>query len=124
VPRSLNVLRLAGALVFLTPAFGCNEIRYQASRIPKPKLEGPASLPDRRFTYDCKIGDSFDAYFPPGGAGIVLSIGGDERALRELSAEAGDSRYGDGVYELVIQKEDSFVSHDDKRIREGCRRRP
>lgn len=124
MPRPLIVARLAAALVLATLSCACNEIRYQASRIPKPKLEGPASLPDRRFTYDCKTGDSFDAYFPPGGAGVVLSIGGDERALRELSAEAGDSRYGDGVYEFVLQKEDAFVSHDDKRIREGCRRRP
>ena len=69
MPRPL----IAAALLLC----GCNEIRYQASRLRAnaPKLEVPkaASLPDRRATYECKDGEPFDVYFPPGGVGAVLS---------------------------------------------------
>ena len=104
---------------------GCNEIRYQASRIDIPKLEVPkaAALPDRRTTYECRNGEPFDVYFPPGGTGTVLSLGGDDYALRELATVAG-KRYGDERYELYLKEDGSaFVTLDEKRIREGCKRR-
>ena len=108
-------------------ACGCNEIRYQTARLRanSPKLEIPkaASLPDRRVTYDCKNGEPFDVFFPPGGAGAVLSLGGDDFALRELTTVAG-KRYGDGRYELYIKEDDSlYVTLEEKRIREGCKQR-
>ena len=108
-------------------ACGCNEIRYQAARLRanSPKLEVPkaASLPDRRVTYDCKNGEPFDVFFPPGGAGAVLSLGGDDFALRELTTVAG-KRYSDERYELYIKEDDSvYVTLDEKRIREGCKQR-
>ena len=108
-------------------ACGCNEIRYQTARLRanSPKLEVPkvASLPDRRVTYDCKNGEPFDVFFPPGGAGAVLSLGGDDFALRELTTIAG-KRYGDGRYELYIKEDDSlYVTLEEKRIREGCKQR-
>lgn len=103
---------------------GCGELRYQASRIKRPKLEAPASLPDRRFTYDCKDGEPFEAYFPPGGAGIVLSIGRDDHPLRELESGVGSRRYGDGRYELTVRGQSAYLTLDDKRIRDGCAPRP
>lgn len=117
MPRPLIV-----AAAFL--ACGCNEIRYQAARLRAnaPKLEVPkaASLPDRRVTYECKDGEPFDVYFPPGGVGAVLSLGGDDFALRELSIPAG-KRFGDGRYELHIQDDGSaYVTLDDKRLRDRC----
>ena len=116
MPRSL--IALAAAL-----ACGCNEIRYQASRIDVPRLEIPkaASLPDRRATYECKDGEPFDLFLPPGGAGAVLSIGGDEFALRELETGAG-KRYSDGRYELYMKEDGSAdLAVDDKKLRTGCR---
>ncbi len=120
MPRTLIA---AAALL----ACGCNEIRYQSARLRAraPKLELPkvASLPDRRATYDCKNGEPFDAYFPPGGAGVVLSLGGDDFALRELSTIAG-KRYGDEHYELYLKEDGSaYVTLDEKPLRGGCRRR-
>ena len=105
-------------------AGGCNEIRYQASRLraKAPPLEVPraASLPDRRATYECKDGEPFDVYLPPGGAGAVLSLGGDDFALRELSIPAG-RRFGDDRYELHLKEDGSaYVTLDDKRIRDRC----
>jgi membrane-bound inhibitor of C-type lysozyme len=105
-------------------ACGCNEIRYQTARLraSSPKLEVPkaASLPDRRVTYECKNGEPFDVFFTPGGAGAVMSLGGDDFALRELSIAAG-KRYGDDRYELHIKEDGSvYVTLDEKRIREGC----
>ena len=111
---------LAAALL----ACGCNEIRYQASRIDKEKLgfKKPAALPDRRATYACRDGEPFDVYFPPGGVGAVLSLGGDDFALRDLEAVAG-KRFGDGRYELVIREDgEAYVTADDKRIRDRCKR--
>lgn len=116
-------LIIAAALL----ACGCNEIRYQTARLraSAPPLELPkvASLPDRRATYDCKDGEPFDVFFTPGGDGAVLSLGGDEFALRELSSDAG-KRYGDDRYELRV-KEDGTVSLtlDEKLLRGRCRRR-
>ena len=106
---------------------GCNEIRYQSARLraSAPPLEIPkvASLPDRRVTYDCKNGEPFDVFFPPGGAGAVLSLGGDDFALRELTTIAG-RRFGDERYELYIKEDDSvYLTLEEKRIRDGCRRR-
>ncbi len=117
MPRALI---LAAALL----GAGCNEIRYQVGRIKKPKLEGPASLPDRRFTYECKNGEPFEAYFPPGGVGVVLSIGRDEHPLREVESAVGSKRYSDGNYELYLTDESAYVTLDDKRIRDGCAPRP
>lgn len=117
MPRSLI---LAAALL----ACGCNEIRYQASRIDKSKLgfQKPASLPDRRATYACRDGEPFDVYFPPGGVGAVLSLGGDDFALRDLEAVAG-KRFGDGRYELYIMEDGSaYVTLEEKRIRDRCKR--
>lgn len=107
-------------------ACGCNEIRYQASRLRanSPKLEIPraAALPDRRASFECADGEPFAVYFPPGGTGAVLSLGGDEFALRDLAAVAG-RRYGDGRYELSF-KEDGVaaVTLDEKVIRGRCKR--
>ncbi len=106
---------------------GCNEIRYQTARLraSTPKLEVPkvASLPDRRTTFDCKDGEPFDVFFTPGGDGAVLSLGGDDFALRELSAVAG-KRFSDGRYELYLKEDGTVsVSLDEKRIREGCKQR-
>jgi hypothetical protein len=120
VPRTLV---LAAAIL----AGGCNEIRYQTARLRAntPKLEIPkvASLPDHRTTYDCKNGEPFDVFFTPGGDGAVLSLGGDEFALRELSTVAG-KRFGDDRYELYVKEDDSvYISLDEKRIREGCKQR-
>jgi len=106
---------------------GCNEIRYQTARLraSSPKLEVPkvASLPDRRTTYNCKDGEPFDVFFTPGGDGAVLSLGGDEFALRELPTVAG-KRFGDDRYELYV-KEDNvvYIALDEKRIRDGCKQR-
>lgn len=105
---------------------GCNEIRYQTARLRanSPKLEVPkvASLPDRRVTFTCRDGEPFDAYFPPGGVGAVLSLGGDDFALRDLAPVAGE-RYGDGRYELVIREDgEAYVTNDEKRIRDRCKR--
>ena len=103
-------------------ACGCNEIRYQASRIDLPPLEVPkaASLPDRRITYECKDGAPFDVFFPPGGVGAVLSLGGDDFALREMSITAG-RRFGNGHYELFVKDNGSvYLLLDEKRIRDGC----
>jgi membrane-bound inhibitor of C-type lysozyme len=117
VPRPLV---LAAALL----ACGCNEIRYQTARLRanSPKLEVPkvASLPDRRVTYECKNGEPFTVLFPPGGAGAVMTLGGDDFALRDLTAIAG-KRYGDNRYELYIKEDGSvYVTLEEKRIREGC----
>ena len=103
---------------------GCNEIRYQAARLRanSPKLEVPraASLPDRRTTYECRNGEPFAVFFPPGGGGAVLSLGGDDFALRELETVAG-KRYGDEHYELYLKEDGSvLVTLDEKRIREAC----
>lgn len=105
-------------------ACGCNEIRYQTARLRAnaPKLEVPkaASLPDRRVTYECKDGEPFAAYFTPGGAGAVLSLGGDEFPLRELSIPSG-RRFGDGRYELHVAEDGTVhVTLDDKRLRDRC----
>ena len=54
-------------------------------------------MPDRRVTYDCKNGEPFTVLFPPGGAGAVMTLGGDDFALRDLTAIAG-KRYGDNRY--------------------------
>ena len=119
MPRTLII----GAALL---ACGCNEIRYQAARLRanSPKLEVPkaAALPDRRAAFECQDGEPFDVYFSPGGGGAVISLGGDEFALRELSAIAG-RRYGDGRYELSF-KEDGTASltFEDKVIRGGCKR--
>lgn len=115
---------LAAAAVLL--AGGCNEIRYQAARLraSAPALEVPkaASLPDRRATYRCKDGEPFDIYFPPGGVGAVLSIGGEDFALREVSAESG-KRFGDEHYDLYFKDDGAvFLTLDEKRVRDGCRR--
>lgn len=119
VPRPL----IAAALLLC----GCNEIRYQASRLraKAPPLEVPraASLPDRRATYECKDGEPFDVYFPPGGVGAVLSLGGDDFALRDLEAVAG-KRYGDDRYELYLKEDGTaYVTFEEKRIRDRCARR-
>jgi len=119
VPRPL----IAAALLLC----GCNEIRYQASRLRAnaPALEVPraASLPDRRATFGCKDGEPFDVYFPPGGVGAVLSLGGDDFALRDLEAVAG-KRYGDDRYELYLKEDGTaYVTLEEKRIRDGCARR-
>ena len=119
MPRPL----IAAALLLC----GCNEIRYQASRLRAnaPKLEVPkaASLPDRRATYECKDGEPFDVYFPPGGVGAVLSLGGDDFALRDLEAVAG-KRYGDGRYELYLKEDGTaYVTLEEKPIRDRCSRR-
>ncbi|MDD5302898.1 MAG: hypothetical protein PHS14_07270 [Elusimicrobia bacterium] len=108
-------------------ACGCNEIRYQTARLRAntPKLEVPkaAELPDRRATYDCRNGEPFDVFFPPGGAGAVLSLGGDDFALRELTTVAG-KRFGDDRYELYMKEDGSvYVTLDEKPIREGCKQR-
>lgn len=118
MPRTLII---AAAIL----ACGCNEIRYQTARLRanSPKLEVPkvAALPDRRVTYTCKNGEPFAVFFPPGGAGAVLSLGGDDFALRELTTIAG-RRYGDGRYELYVNEDDSvYVTLEEKRIREGCK---
>jgi membrane-bound inhibitor of C-type lysozyme len=120
VPRALIAALCLAAL-------GCNEIRYQAGRLraAAPPLEVPkaAELPDRRLSYECKDGEPFSVYFPPGGAGAVLSLGGDEYALRDVPAAAG-KRYGDEHYELYLKDGVASVSLDDKRIRGGCRATP
>lgn len=108
-------------------ACGCNEIRYQTARLRAntPALEIPkaAELPDRRATYECRNGEPFDVFFSPGGGGAVLSLGGDDFALRDLTAVAG-KRYGDERYELYLKEDGSAdITLDEKRIREGCRRR-
>lgn len=106
-------------------ACGCNEIRYQASRIDKSKfsIQKPPSLPDRRAMYACKDGEPFAVLFPPGGTGTVLELGGEELALRDLATVAG-KRYGDGRYELYIEEDGSaYVTFDEKRIRVGCSKR-
>ena len=120
VPRALI---LAAALL----AGGCNEIRYQASRLRKaaPPLEVPklASLPDRRATYDCKDGEPFDIYFPPGGVGAALTLGGEDYALREIETVAG-KRFADEHFELYMKEDGSAdLTLDEKKIRAGCRRR-
>ena len=118
MPRTLV---LAAALL----ACGCAEIRYQASKIDMPKLEVPkaASLPDRRATFECKNGEPFAVFFPPGGSGAVLSLGGDEFALRELPMVVG-KHYGDGRYELFLQEDGkSYLTLDEKRLRDGCLQR-
>lgn len=117
MPRPLILLAVALAC-------GCNEIRYQASRIDLPPLELPkaASLPDRRVTYECETGEPFDVFFPPGGAGAFLSLGGDDFALREMSFVEG-RRFGNGRYELFVKDDGSvYLLLDDKRIRDRCRR--
>ena len=106
---------------------GCNEIRYQTARLRanSPRLEIPkvAELPDHRVTYDCKEGEPFDIYFPPGGVGAVLSIGGDEFALREITTIAG-KRYADEHFELYMKEDGSSdLTRDEKKIRAGCRPR-
>ena len=121
MPRALIlVVALLGA--------GCNEIRYQAGRLKRKasEVEAPklAALPDRRYTYDCKNGEPFEAYFPPGGVGVVLSIGRDEHPLREVESAVGSKRYSDGNYELYLSDESAYVTLDDKRIRDGCAPRP
>jgi membrane-bound inhibitor of C-type lysozyme len=121
VPRALI---LAAALL----GAGCNEIRYQTGRLRRKasEVEAPklASLPDRRFTYDCKNGDPFEVYFPPGGAGVVLAMGGDDHPLREVESAVGSRRFSDGSYELYLKDESAYVTLDDKRIRDGCAPRP
>lgn len=116
MPRPLAL----GLLLLLT---GCNEVRYQYARMraAAPPLETPkvASLPDHRTEYQCKDGEPFAVFFPPGGVGAVLSLGGDEYALREIPAGEG-TRYGDGRYELYLKDGIAVVSLDDKRIRAGC----
>lgn len=120
MPRTLI---FAAALL----ACGCNEIRYQASRLRKaaPPLEVPklAALPDRRVTYDCKSGEPFDIYFSPGGTGAALTLGGEDYALRELETVAG-KRFADEHYELYIKENGSAdLSLDDKKVRADCRQR-
>lgn len=118
MPRSLII---AFGVLFT----GCNEIRYQASRIDKEKLgfQKSASIPDRRATFTCRDGEPFDVYFPPGGVGAVLSLGGDDFALRDLEAVAG-KRYGDDRYELYLKEDGTaYVTLEEKRIRDGCARR-
>lgn len=115
-------LILAAALL----GCGCNEIRYQAARLRanSPALEVPraAALPDRRATYECKDGEPFAVYYPPGGVGAVLSLGGDDFALREVSNQAG-RRYGDERYDLYFNDDGTvFVTLDEKRIRDRCKR--
>ena len=105
MPRTLV---LAAALL----AGGCNEIRYQAARLRAhtPPLEIPrvAALPDRRVTFDCKEGEPFDIYFPPGGVGAALTLGGEDYALREISTVAG-KRYADEHYELYMKENGTSV---------------
>lgn len=104
---------------------GCNEIRYQAARLRQKASEveapGLAALPDHRTTYACRTGEPFDVYFPPGGVGAVLSIGGDDYSLRAIETVAG-RRFSDGTLELYM-KEDGTVdlSRDEKKIRTGCK---
>ena len=108
-------------------ACGCNEIRYQAARLRKaaPPLEVPklAALPDHRVTYDCKSGEPFDIYFPPGGVGAALTLGGEDYALRELETIAG-KRFADEHYELYMKENGSAdLSLDETKIRVDCRPR-
>jgi hypothetical protein len=120
VPRTL----IAVAAIL---ACGCNEIRYQTARLRanSPRLEVPkaASLPDRCVTYECKNGEPFAVFFPPGGAGAVLSLGGDDFALREMTTVAG-KRFGDEHYELYLKEDGTvYITLEEKRIREGCTQR-
>jgi len=121
VPR-LVVLAAAALL-----AGGCNEIRYQASRLRKaaPPLEVPklAALPDHRVTYDCKSGEPFDIYFPPGGTAAALTLGGEDYALRAIETVAG-KRFADDHYELYMKENGSAdLTFDEKTIRSDCRQR-
>ena len=97
MPRTLIV---AAALL----ACGCNEIRYQAARLRKaaPPLEVPhvAELPDHRVTYECKSGEPFDIYFPPGGVGAALTLVGEALAgdglnLMQSKIFAAERYHGD-----------------------------
>jgi len=120
VPRTL----IAAIAVLLS---SCNEIRYQTARLRanSPALEVPkaAALPDRRATFECKDGEPFEVFFTPGGGGAVISLGGEEFALPELSAIAG-RRYGDGRYELSFKETGvAALTFDDKLIRDRCKRR-
>lgn len=118
MPRPL----IAAAVLLLA---GCNEIRYQTARlrakaatVEAPKL---AALPDHRTTYECRTGEPFDVYFPPGGVGAVLSIGGDDYSLRSLETVAG-RRFSDGSLELYMKEDGSVdLSRDEKKIRTGCK---
>ena len=108
-------------------ACGCNEIRYQAARLRKaaPPLEVPhvAELPDHRVTYDCKSGEPFDIYFPPGGGGAALTLGGEDFALHQIETVAG-KRFADEHYELYMKENGSTdLSFDEKKIRSDCRTR-
>ncbi len=106
---------------------GCNEIRYQTARLraASPPLEIPkvAELPDHRMTYDCKDGDSFDIYFPPGGNAAVLTLGGEDYALRQIATVAG-KRFSDDRYELYMKEDGtSDLTLEEKKIRGGCKPR-
>lgn len=119
MPRLIAV----AAAAFL--AAGCNEIRYQTARLRKaaPPLEVPklAALPDHRVTYDCKIGEPFDVYFPPGGVGAALTLGGEDFALREIETVAG-KRFADEHFELYMKENGSVdLTSDEKKIRSDCR---
>ena len=123
LPSAASAPDLVFAALLL--ACGCGEIRYQTSRLDLPKLEfpKPAALPDRRVSYECANAEPFDVFFPPGGAGAVLSLGGDDFALRELPGAAG-RRFGDGRYELYLEEDGSAdVALDEKRVRERCKPR-
>jgi hypothetical protein len=121
VPRFIAVA--AAALL----ASGCNDIRYQAARLraKAPPLEVPklAALPDRRAIYDCKDGEPFDVYFPAGGVGAALTIGGEDFALRAIETVVG-KRFGDEHFELYMKEDGTAdLTVDEKSIRSGCRRR-
>lgn len=126
MPRPLETLKAVALAFAALSASGCNEIRYQAARLRRaaPPVEVPkvASLPDHRAEYECRDGEPFAVFFPPGGVGAVLSLGGDEYALRDMEAGEG-KRYGDGRYELYLKEDKATVLLDDKRIRVDCKPR-
>ena len=73
--------------------------------------------------YDCKSGEPFDIYFPPGGVGAALTIGGEDFALREIETVAG-KRFADEHFELYMKENGSAdLTLDEKKIRSDCRQR-